>query len=177
MGYAFTADDSEFHSSPEAFGHMSPHCRFSDLGPFRLRIFPPKWGIEPAPMAMNQTRQRSACQWKANQALPQGLLDLQICKFTWCLNPQLANPQICKEKGSDSYPDTHYLRKYILDYEMSFNSISKRYQKIMHSRICGSFKSAKNNWVRKLQIYKSQEICVQQIATFAEDPQIYENIF
>ncbi len=22
------------------------------LGPFRLRIFPPKWGIEPAPMAM-----------------------------------------------------------------------------------------------------------------------------
>ncbi len=33
------ADDSEFHSSPEAFGHMSPHCRFSDLGPFRLRIF------------------------------------------------------------------------------------------------------------------------------------------
>ncbi len=33
------ADDSEFHSSPEAFGHMSPYCRFSDLGPFRLRIF------------------------------------------------------------------------------------------------------------------------------------------
>ncbi len=33
------ADNSEFHSSPEAFGHMSPHCRFSDLGPFRLRIF------------------------------------------------------------------------------------------------------------------------------------------
>ncbi len=32
-------DHSEFHSSPEAFGHMSPHCRFSDLGPFRLRIF------------------------------------------------------------------------------------------------------------------------------------------
>jgi hypothetical protein len=50
------ADNSEFHSSPEAFGHMSPHCWFSDLGPFRLRIFPPKWGIEPAPMAMNQTR-------------------------------------------------------------------------------------------------------------------------
>ncbi len=33
------ADNIEFHSSPEAFGHMSPHCRFSDLGPFRLRIF------------------------------------------------------------------------------------------------------------------------------------------
>ncbi len=33
------ADNNEFHSSPEAFGHMSPHCRFSDLGPFRLRIF------------------------------------------------------------------------------------------------------------------------------------------
>jgi hypothetical protein len=33
------ADNSEFHSSPEAFGHMSPLCRFSDLGPFRLRIF------------------------------------------------------------------------------------------------------------------------------------------
>jgi hypothetical protein len=34
------ADNSESHySSPEAFGHMSPHCRFSDLGPFRLRIF------------------------------------------------------------------------------------------------------------------------------------------
>ena len=32
-------DHSEFHSLPEAFGHMSPHCRFSDLGPFRLRIF------------------------------------------------------------------------------------------------------------------------------------------
>jgi hypothetical protein len=30
---------SEFHSLPEAFGHMFPHCRFSDLGPFRLRIF------------------------------------------------------------------------------------------------------------------------------------------
>ena len=33
------ADDSEFHSLPEAFGHMSPHCRFSDLGSFMLRIF------------------------------------------------------------------------------------------------------------------------------------------
>jgi hypothetical protein len=32
-------DHSKFHSSPEAFEHMSPHCRFSDLGPFRLRIF------------------------------------------------------------------------------------------------------------------------------------------
>ena len=32
-------DHSEFHSLPEAFGHMSPHCRFSDLGLFRLRIF------------------------------------------------------------------------------------------------------------------------------------------
>jgi hypothetical protein len=32
-------DHSEFHSSPEAFGHMSPHCQFSDLGLFRLRIF------------------------------------------------------------------------------------------------------------------------------------------
>jgi hypothetical protein len=32
-------DHSEFHSLPEAFGHMSPHCRFSDLVPFRLRIF------------------------------------------------------------------------------------------------------------------------------------------
>jgi hypothetical protein len=32
-------DHSEFHSSPEEFGHMSPHCRFSDLGPFWLRIF------------------------------------------------------------------------------------------------------------------------------------------
>ncbi len=31
-------DHSEFHSKAEAFGHMSPHCRFSDLGPFRLRI-------------------------------------------------------------------------------------------------------------------------------------------
>jgi hypothetical protein len=37
-------DHSEFYSLPEAFGHMSPHCRFSDLGPF----------IEPSPMAMNQ---------------------------------------------------------------------------------------------------------------------------
>jgi hypothetical protein len=44
----------KFHSKPEAFGHMSPHCRLSDLGPFRSRIFPHKWGIEPAPMAMNQ---------------------------------------------------------------------------------------------------------------------------
>jgi hypothetical protein len=32
-------DHSEFHSSPQAFGHMSPHCQFSDLGLFRLRIF------------------------------------------------------------------------------------------------------------------------------------------
>jgi hypothetical protein len=32
-------DHSEFHSLPEAFGHMSPHCPFSDLGPFRLTIF------------------------------------------------------------------------------------------------------------------------------------------
>ncbi len=32
-------DHSKFHSKPEAYGHMSPHCRFSDLGPFRLRIF------------------------------------------------------------------------------------------------------------------------------------------
>ncbi len=32
-------DQSEFHSKPEAFGHMSPHCRFSNLGMFRLRIF------------------------------------------------------------------------------------------------------------------------------------------
>jgi hypothetical protein len=32
-------DQSEFHSLPEAFGHMSPHCQFSDLGSFRLRIF------------------------------------------------------------------------------------------------------------------------------------------
>jgi hypothetical protein len=35
-------DHSEFHSLPEAFGHMSPHCLFSDLGPFRLRIFSPQ---------------------------------------------------------------------------------------------------------------------------------------
>ncbi len=33
------ADDSEFHSSPEVFGHMSPYGRFSDLGLLRLRIF------------------------------------------------------------------------------------------------------------------------------------------
>jgi hypothetical protein len=33
------ADNSEFHSSTKAFGNMSPHCRFSDLGPFRLIIF------------------------------------------------------------------------------------------------------------------------------------------
>ncbi len=32
-------DHSEFHSKPEAFRHMSPHCWFSDLGPFRFRIF------------------------------------------------------------------------------------------------------------------------------------------
>ncbi len=32
-------DNSELYSSPEAFGYMSPLCRFSDLGPFRLRIF------------------------------------------------------------------------------------------------------------------------------------------
>jgi hypothetical protein len=31
-------DHSECHSKPDAFGHMSPHCRFSDLGLFRLRI-------------------------------------------------------------------------------------------------------------------------------------------
>ena len=32
-------EHSEFYSKPEAFGHMSPGCRFSELGPFRLRIF------------------------------------------------------------------------------------------------------------------------------------------
>jgi hypothetical protein len=52
--HSLLEDHSEFHSPPEAFGHMSPHCRFSDLGSFRLRIFPHKWGIQPAPMAMNQ---------------------------------------------------------------------------------------------------------------------------
>ncbi len=32
-------EHSEFYSKPEAFGHMSPRCWFSELGPFRLRIF------------------------------------------------------------------------------------------------------------------------------------------
>ncbi len=31
-------ENSEFHSKPETFGLMSPHCRFSDLGPFRRWI-------------------------------------------------------------------------------------------------------------------------------------------
>jgi hypothetical protein len=39
MGYDFTSGLQITITSPEAFGHMSPHCRFSDLGPFRLRIF------------------------------------------------------------------------------------------------------------------------------------------
>ncbi len=49
----------------------------------------------------------------------------------------------------------------------------------MYLRICGSFKSAKNNWVRKSQIRKSQKMYgpqianrKSQIATFAESPQI-----
>ncbi len=43
-------DHSEFHAKPEAFGHMSHHCRFSDLGPFRLRIFSAQVGIRtPSP--------------------------------------------------------------------------------------------------------------------------------
>ncbi len=37
-------DHSEFHSKPEAFGHMCPHCRVSDLGPFRLRILSAQMG-------------------------------------------------------------------------------------------------------------------------------------
>jgi hypothetical protein len=42
--HLMVADNSEFHSFPVAFGHMSPHCRFSHLGPFRLRIFPAQLG-------------------------------------------------------------------------------------------------------------------------------------
>ncbi len=50
----------------------------------------------------------------------------------------------------------------------------------MFLRICGSFKSAKNNWARKSQICKSQkvygpQIANPQIATFQEGPQIQKN--
>jgi hypothetical protein len=41
----------------------------------------------------------------------------------------------------------------------------------MHLRICGSCKSAKNNWVRKSQVRKLH-IADPQNATFAEGPQI-----
>jgi hypothetical protein len=49
----------------------------------------------------------------------------------------------------------------------------------MYLLICGSFMSAKNNWVHKSQIRKSQEYTVwsakfanPQISTMAEGPQI-----
>ena len=41
-------------------------------------------------------------------------------KFPWYPSPQIASPQICKEKSSVS--DFLYLRKNILDYEMLYNS-------------------------------------------------------
>jgi hypothetical protein len=47
----------------------------------------------------------------------------------------------------------------------------------MYLRICGSFKSTKNYWVRKSQIRKSQKYVVRKSqirksATFAEGSQI-----
>jgi hypothetical protein len=50
----------------------------------------------------------------------------------------------------------------------------------MYLGICESFKSAKNNWVRKSQIRKLQNIhsprmVNPQTATFAERPQIGKN--
>ncbi len=60
---------------PEAFGHMSLHCRFSDLGPFRLRIFSRTRGERTRAHGDESNHYKSACQvlWKANQ-LPHGLL-------------------------------------------------------------------------------------------------------
>jgi hypothetical protein len=54
----------------------------------------------------------------------------QVHKFPCCPSPQIANPQISKEKTSVCDPDLHSFasnfflpteRKYILDYEMSRN--------------------------------------------------------
>ncbi len=59
---------------------------------------------------------------------------------------------------------------------MAFHSISKRSQKIMHLQICGSFKSVKIIWFANCKSANRKK-CVPQIATFAKDPQIYENIF
>ncbi len=68
----------------------------------------------------------------------------QDCKFVMinplistCASPHIENPQICNKKSSVSDPDPHwivsnaffYLRKYILDYQMPCNSVSKLSQK------------------------------------------------
>ncbi len=91
----------------------------------------------------------------------------------------IANPQICKEKGSVSDPYPHWfdsntffcLRKYILDYEMPCNCPKSQKsslnlngsffrlifirRKILYFRKCGSIKSTKNNWARKLNIWSA----------------------
>jgi hypothetical protein len=74
------------------------------------------------------------------------------------INPKLANPQIYLVFRSANLKGKRqraviliqiriglplilyfYLRKYVLDYEMPFNTISKRSQNIMYLRIFGSF--------------------------------------
>jgi hypothetical protein len=49
----------------------------------------------------------------------------------------------------------------------------------MYLRIFGSFTPAKNDWVRKSQIRKSQKYMVSksQIATFSENPHFFKNIY
>ncbi len=56
-----------------------------------------------------------------------------------------------------------------------FHFMRNLVESILYLSFCGSFKSSKNNWVRKLQIRKSQKyphIANPQIATFADGPQI-----
>ncbi len=100
---------------------------------------------------------------------------------------KIEKPQICKEKSSVSDPDLHwfpllffYLLKHILDNEMPGNSVSnccksqksslnlnegilnlycKKRIKLMNMRICGSFQSAKNNWVRIANPHAKCHIC------------------
>jgi len=94
------------------------------------------------------------------------------------INPQIPNPQFCKEKGSVSYPIPHwfasntffYIYQYIWNYEMPCNYISKLSQKpnvvlkfewehfkliFVSEKIMYLRRSAKNNLVRNSQITKN----------------------
>ncbi len=79
--------------------------------------------------------------WKIKDGHANVFFSPHIRKFLRWSSPQIANPQICKEKNSVSDPDQHWFAsiifiptlviKYILDYETpcTSNSVSKLSQK------------------------------------------------